>query len=139
VFRTDRYVLIQDDPYLGEITVILVDSSEEEPQPLKVFPFDEAWGTPDYTEAEVWGTRLAEQHGNLDVVRSWECCHCGEPPGQDFYMVHDEVWEQAEVPEYAQLHLTCLEERIGRPLVIDDFTDAPVNRLVHFGYSLKRP
>ncbi len=57
------------------------------------------------------------------------CYHCVEPIGDDFYMVHDEVWARAGLPEYmCQVHHYCLAERLGRPLQREDFTDAPINR-----------
>ena len=52
-------------------------------------------------------------------------------------MVKDEVWTQAWAgrqlkpwhPEPGQqiLCIGCLEARIGRTLIADDFTDAPIN------------
>jgi hypothetical protein len=52
-------------------------------------------------------------------------------------MVLDNVWEQAwagrrkpwhsKAPGQEILCIGCLEQRIGRTLAADDFTDAPVN------------
>jgi hypothetical protein len=55
----------------------------------------------------------------------------------EYYMVVDSVWEQAWVGRrkswydkvYGQeiLCIGCLEQRIGRTLTSDDFTNVPVN------------
>jgi hypothetical protein len=44
------------------------------------------------------------------------------------YIVHDELWAAAGLPEYGgtYLCLDCIEDRLGRPLAVEDFrlTDA---------------
>jgi hypothetical protein len=54
----------------------------------------------------------------------------------EWYMVHDEVWQQAwadrlkpwhALPGQQILCIGCLEARLGRTLMACDFTDAPVN------------
>jgi hypothetical protein len=67
-------------------------------------------------------------------------CGIGTITAKEFYMVKDDVWEQAwhgrrkwwyrKVYGQEVLCIGCLEERIGRTLTKDDFTDAPVNDLV---------
>jgi hypothetical protein len=46
-------------------------------------------------------------------------------------MVKNEVWDAAVGPDsfidYSYLCIGCLELRLGRRLVPDDFTDAPLN------------
>ncbi len=69
-------------------------------------------------------------------------CGAGTHSIDEWYMVRDEVWEQAwvgrrkswqvhpvygVVPGQEILCIGCLEKRIGRALVPSDFTDAPVN------------
>ena len=72
------------------------------------------------------------------------CCDCGIDTiaTDEWYMVNDEVWEQAWagrrrsqdvipgggglIDEF--LCIGCLEKRIGRTLCRTDFTDAPINR-----------
>jgi hypothetical protein len=39
----------------------------------------------------------------------------------DYYMVHDEIWEQAGAGDDANLCVGCLEQRLGRKLTTDDF------------------
>lgn len=43
----------------------------------------------------------------------------------EYYMVKDTIWPA----QYAHLCLTCLELELGRNLVRDDFSDAPLNDL----------
>jgi hypothetical protein len=54
----------------------------------------------------------------------WDTINLGE-----WYMVRDDVWEQAcrREPKPAYLCIGCLEERLSRTLTPDDFIDAPVN------------
>jgi len=49
-------------------------------------------------------------------------------------MVTDEVWNAAWPTGRGMLCIGCLEDRLGRQLTSDDFTDAPINQGV-FGYS----
>jgi hypothetical protein len=67
------------------------------------------------------------------------CADCGIGTATlgEWYMVKDEVWEQAwggrrkswhgRVPGQEVLCIGCLEARIGRTLMACDFTDASVN------------
>jgi len=77
------------------------------------------------------------------------CYDCGKC--SCMYMVHDELWQKAW-PEYRELRaelvpkysfriflclcLECLEVRIKRPLLISDFTPAPINDGIRIGYTL---
>jgi hypothetical protein len=46
-------------------------------------------------------------------------------------MVHDEIWYSAitVMDKGHMLCIGCLEQRLGRLLTKDDFTDAPVNSI----------
>jgi hypothetical protein len=69
------------------------------------------------------------------------CADCGRDTlgtsDHDYYMVRDEVWAAAGMPATDPfrdphqpgvfLHRRCLEKRLGRQLVRDDYTSAPVN------------
>lgn len=66
------------------------------------------------------------------------CRDCGieclpdTPPGfEDWhqYMVHNDVWAAASMPRVAGgwLCVSCLQQRLGRPLTSDDLTDAMIN------------
>jgi hypothetical protein len=74
------------------------------------------------------------------------CRDCGRM--DDDYMVEQETWCEAFDVETTKsmrrapkgrLCLDCLENRLGRPLTIEDFRcELPINRKVVLGYSLAR-
>jgi hypothetical protein len=48
--------------------------------------------------------------------------------GKDYYMVRDHVWfVEAALPFHMIMCIDCLEVRIGRKLVEDDFSHCPLN------------
>lgn len=62
------------------------------------------------------------------------------------YMVKDDVWFKAW-PSYSkdkaanrgkvmEMCFNCLENKLGRPLTIDDFTNAPVNEGIRLGFEM---
>jgi hypothetical protein len=64
------------------------------------------------------------------------CTDCGtetlsvEPDvPTEYYMVHDDVWEAARMPDHGFLCIGCLEARLGRQLHSGDFTECPMNDL----------
>jgi hypothetical protein len=71
-------------------------------------------------------------------LHSSHCCDCGigcDTLGE-YYMVRDDLWERVwngkrkphhEISGQEVLCIGCLENRVGRQLCRDDFTDAPVN------------
>lgn len=69
------------------------------------------------------------------VVRGgfWPCEDCGWPTRPfEVYMVHDSVWAEAVADDdngraHFFLCVECLEERLGRELRPDDFTDVLMN------------
>lgn len=57
------------------------------------------------------------------------CMDCGVDINEinEYYMVHDKLWDEF-VPElYGDLCISCLEKRMGRLLTPGDFTHYPVN------------
>ena len=63
------------------------------------------------------------------------CYDCGSTIlNTPVYMVHHRVWNKearmGPLKGKGFLHIGCLQERLGRPLVADDFTGAPCNLLV---------
>ena len=57
-----------------------------------------------------------------------KCKDCKEEVIREYYMVWDEIWENAGMKcDGGQLCIGCLEKRIGRELVPDDFLEAPIN------------
>lgn len=67
----------------------------------------------------------------------FHCDDCGLTPPPPF-MVHDAVWAAAGMKEKGHLCFGCLEVRLGRPLVIEDFTTYPINEGVRRGFELGR-
>ncbi|MNY83197.1 hypothetical protein D3C86_2258000 [compost metagenome] len=51
-------------------------------------------------------------------------------------MLTDEVWASLAVEQSGMLCLTCAEKHLGRPFKIEDFSEAPVNRLIILGIRL---
>lgn len=63
---------------------------------------------------------------------NWYCADCGYNTilsNHDYYMVHDKNWNSVFPAEAGKLCVTCLEKRLGRKLVFEDFTDCPLNRI----------
>jgi hypothetical protein len=60
---------------------------------------------------------------------AWKCLVCAQDTNvlNEYYMVHDHIWEAATPDPNGMLCIGCLAERLGRPLTRQDFTDAPVN------------
>lgn len=53
------------------------------------------------------------------------------------YMVKDSVWEAAGLePKAGYVHLACLEEILGRKLVIEDFKQVPANEGIFHGFQM---
>jgi hypothetical protein len=50
----------------------------------------------------------------------------------EYYVVTDKVWEAAGI-DGNFLCIGCLEQRIGRQLTSNDFTDAPINKCDKLG------
>lgn len=65
-----------------------------------------------------------------EMLNAFLCLDCRVHTGEihEYFMVHDDVWLEANPASDGMLCLGCLEKRLGRPLVAEDFTDAPVNR-----------
>jgi hypothetical protein len=65
------------------------------------------------------------------------CADCGGGTHGEWYMVKESVWQLAwigrrksyhgKIPGQEILCIGCLENRIGRTLTRQDFTDAPIN------------
>ena len=78
--------------------------------------------------------RVAEKMELPILDRITRCVHCGERSAETF-MVTDAVWRESGILA-GRVHFSCLEERIGRSLVFEDFTDVPENSAIRFGYRL---
>lgn len=70
-------------------------------------------------------TREFEYKGLYFAESYYACQFCKSPFGHR-YAVHDEIWMQANLGA-GIVCLKCLEVRIGRPLVREDFKNVPAN------------
>lgn len=52
------------------------------------------------------------------------CKCCGEL--NEPYMIHNELWKAVDGGK-GLICLLCVEDRLGRPLTLNDFTQAPIN------------
>lgn len=58
----------------------------------------------------------------------WLCVDCSRNTKFEHYFVNNDVWfNQAGMGEIGMLCVACLENRIGRRLTKNDFTDAHIN------------
>ncbi|MGY3409161.1 hypothetical protein ACVWZV_005274 [Bradyrhizobium sp. GM5.1] len=70
------------------------------------------------------------------AIKRGKCLDCGRQTtftreGDEYYMVHDEVWQRANPTGEGMLCVGCLEGRLGRQLSAEDFTDCPLNENMH--------
>lgn len=81
------------------------------------------------------------RHENARMQR-YVCAHCEARPPRGDYMVHAEVWAKAKMPQRGFLCLVCLEKRLiaagHGPLQLNDFTRAPCNAGIVFGYAMAK-
>ena len=69
-----------------------------------------------------------------DYLKIFGCMGCGVCTIDEYYMVHNHIWEAALLPsdadsKYEMLCIACIESRLNRKLHGKDFTDAPVNSM----------
>lgn len=93
----------------------------------------------------IWNTVMHRLRKALDQTQHieerlrdlgiWLCGECGMTT-MEHYMVRNDVWGKASQAKREVLHLKCLEKRLGRPLVISDFTDVPLNDHIFIGYRM---
>lgn len=69
----------------------------------------------------------------------FECMDCGVCTNcaYEYYMVHDEIWYSVitAMDHGHMLCIGCLEQRRGKLLTKDDFTDCPLNEMNKIGGS----
>jgi hypothetical protein len=63
------------------------------------------------------------------ILKRDDCLDCGVDTidSAEFYMIRDETWLAANPKRDGMLCVACLEKRLGRELVTDDFTWCPAN------------
>lgn len=60
----------------------------------------------------------------------YNCIDCGTESRMEYYMVHDALWfEAVGWGDAGHVCIGCFEKRLGRKLVKEDFTEAPINSL----------
>lgn len=83
------------------------------------------------------GKKEAEQ-AEVKFIDLQCCCICGRPCQGPAYwfMLWEKVWRELELHDEALAHPWCIHDEI-RPLTMDDFSGAPANDMIRFGYSLR--
>lgn len=74
-----------------------------------------------------------------DIPDVYRCLDCdiNTLVAGEYYMVHNHVWSQTGIDPYGgMLCITCLEKRIGRELISEDFTDYPINTVYKYKSQL---
>ena len=82
-------------------------------------------------DTDAWITAEQFLHAAIDaaeLLKSEFCalCEVNTREIHEYYMVHADIW-QKHGAGYGMLCVGCLEDRMGRRLSAEDFTDAPVN------------
>lgn len=87
---------------------------------------------------DVWLAAWPDYSGQVALAR-WETSKRIDPDGSRHAACPVEFKKivRRETPRFL-LCLRCLELRLGRPLEIEDFTPAPVNNAVRFGFLMGR-
>lgn len=83
-----------------------------------------------------WRARLASW---IHPTKAPKCLVCGCPTA-DSYKVKLLVWLDAtrKGERNRNLHLRCLEKRLGRALRLEDFTHDEVNEPIRWGYACRQ-
>lgn len=70
---------------------------------------------------------MTESFDDWLLDEAWMCKDCGVHTGiiGHYYMIHNELWDSLNVQ--GMLCIGCVENRLGRRLNKDDFTDCPLN------------
>lgn len=63
----------------------------------------------------------------------WVCRGCGCSVEQEYYMLHDSVWQQVYQRRSGMLCVGCVESRLGRELTCHDFVPCGLNEFVVLG------
>ena len=73
----------------------------------------------------------------VEFEAGWLCLDCnGHTLEMDeYYMVQFHVWKEANPENDGMLCISCLEKRLGRILVPDDFLDCPLNQMALYQTS----
>ena len=91
----------------------------------------------DHSVARRVGRREAA-NADIKFVDVRCCAICGRPCEGPAYwfMLWQPVWEELGLHDEMLAHPWCIHDEI-RPLTMDDFSGAPANDMIRFGYSLR--
>lgn len=73
-----------------------------------------------------------------DPFKEFECIGCSVNTHyiQEYYMIHDHLWEIVNPKMRGMLCLGCVENLLGRSLTPADFTDCPLNKSINMGRGI---
>lgn len=61
--------------------------------------------------------------------RKWFCVYCSADVHLEHCFLKQEIWNKIHNSCFGMVCLSCMEQRLGRLLNKDDFTDCYINRL----------
>jgi hypothetical protein len=79
--------------------------------------------------------RVLLRHTGI-YVNCTQCFDCGSD--EDWYMLTDATWAATGMGKRGHLCIACVEDRLGRLVTREDFTDAPINDLHEAGRRSER-
>ena len=70
-----------------------------------------------------------DEYFDEDELENFICLDCGVNTAlnNEYYMLENEVWQEAVPDQWGMLCLNCVELRLGRQLWPEDFMEAPLN------------
>jgi hypothetical protein len=62
---------------------------------------------------------------------NWNCLDCGKSTriSKEYYMIHDHLWSTVAKNPKGMMCISCVEKKLGRKLVPNDFTDCRLNKI----------
>ncbi len=73
--------------------------------------------------------RLSDEQKIAQGPARWLCLDCGKDTdkSEEYYMLWYRIWRSINYKIDGMLCLDCVEKRLGRELVGEDFSKAPIN------------
>lgn len=65
----------------------------------------------------------------MSSVERFFCLDCGVNTQDEYYMLHNHVWNSIAGTCDGMLCVTCVEQRLNRDLCAADFSDVPLNHI----------
>lgn len=82
---------------------------------------------------------MQKRHCKKSINRIF-CMGCGldiDRLAEYAYMVRDSIWFSVAETKHGYLCIGCLEKRLGRRLVVEDFSDVLINKLDRWRKSMR--